>query len=425
MGSCFIAGTQVRLATGDNISIEDVEIGDILLGSSGGNKVLAFDHPKLDGRDLYSFNGCTPWVTAEHPFLACSGRWESIHPDDTREEWHDFDGDTLAEGSWLAHEYGPQFIDDLESHEADPKTQLYNFMLSGDQTYYADGFLVHNKSGDFAVEQRRKRGLRIPGVPEKEKFIPGTEIVSSGNPITDAATVQVHQLNQAIPLFDPYMESGQRSLERVEQGSTVEGLDQIIAQILSGDSFQSLIGDRTRAVEGQLSAGGLTRSGQAIEDAADIPTDLAFAIEQMLSGRQGSLATGGFAATSQIGDLTTQIGEAIASGILGNEASRNADKTRSNNKTGAFLGALGSIAGGLFSDPGLKENVRQKGKIGPLDLVKWDWTEDAQKTIAGSCPSVGFMSTQVKEFYPDCVGEYGGFDMVDYPKLIAELAKCH
>ena len=272
---------------------------------------------------------------------------------------------------------------------------------------------------DSLQERQSQYGTFVQ--PEEPNFIPGTQIVSSGNPITDAATVQVHQLNEAIPLFDPYMKAGKRGLRRFEKGSTIGGLDQIMAQIFGGDAFGSVIDERTRAVQGQLGAGGLMRSGQGIEDAADIPTDLGFAIEQMLSGRQGDLATGGFAATSQIGDLTTQIGEAIASGILGNEASKNAGKTRSNNTLGSIIGAVGSI----FSDPSLKTNVRQKGKIGPLDLVEWDWTEEAQETVAGKCPTMGFMSTQIKEFYPDCVGEFGGFDTVNYPKLIEELAKCH
>ena len=301
-----------------------------------------------------------------------------------------------------------------------------------DGGYGGRGSMGHGSgsSGYWDSLQERQSQYGTFVQPEEPNFIPGTQIVSSGNPITDAATVQVHQLNQAIPLFDPYMKAGKRGLRRFEKGSTIGGLDQIMAQIFGGDAFGSVIDERTRAVQGQLGAGGLMRSGQGIEDAADIPTDLGFAIEQMLSGRQGDLATGGFAATSQIGDLTTQIGEAIASGILGNEASRNAAKSRSSNRTGSLISAGGSILGGMamsgmFSDPSLKENVRAKGKIGPLDLVEWDWTESAQDTVVGEYPTVGFMSTQVREFFPDCVGEHGGFDVVDYPKLIGELAKCH
>ncbi len=79
--------------------------------------------------------------------------------------------------------------------------------------------------------------------------------------------------------FQPFVEAGTGALGDLQQGATAGGLEERLAQIFSGESFGALRDERTRAIQGQLGAGGLTRSGTAIESAANIPTELGFAIE--------------------------------------------------------------------------------------------------------------------------------------------------
>jgi len=149
---------------------------------------------------------------------------------------------------------------------------------------------------------------------------------------SDAALAGIEELRRQFGItqenFAPFLQAGQGALPFVQQGSTVQGLDQILSEILGSGAFESLIGERTRAVEGQLAAGGLTRSGAGIEAAADIPTDLAFMIEQLLTGRATNLAGSGQNAAGQLGafsgntssgiaSLFGQQGAAQASGILG------------------------------------------------------------------------------------------------------------
>ena len=45
--------------------------------------------------------------------------------------------------------YGYEKIQTLDYIDADHDTQLYNFVLDGDHTYYADWYLVHNKQHVF------------------------------------------------------------------------------------------------------------------------------------------------------------------------------------------------------------------------------------------------------------------------------------
>lgn len=236
--------------------------------------------------------------------------------------------------------------------------------------------------------------------------------------------------------FAPFLAAGTGALPGVQQSSTIGGLDQRIAQILGADSFQPLLEERTRSVEGMLGAGGLVRSGSAITEAAKIPTDLAFEIENMLSGRETDLANIGVSAASQgssqeeallkgivdsitqgTGALTsglTGAASASASGILGGAESEAAGAQNMLN--------VGGILAAVFSDPRLKENIVKIGNIGPLNVYSWDYINEVKGMARASMES-GFMSNEVKAIYPEHIHEIGGFDLIDYKSVINELEK--
>ncbi len=145
-GTCFIAGTMVLLEGGESVAIEDVKIGDRLLGQAGEiNTVEEFDHPLLGDRLLYSINGGKYFVTSEHPFSTLDG-WKSISPEALAEEGSKLSVTRLGIGDWidaLPSEF--VIVDTITSQPAPESTQLYNFKLSGNKSYFADGYLVHNK----------------------------------------------------------------------------------------------------------------------------------------------------------------------------------------------------------------------------------------------------------------------------------------
>lgn len=144
---CFIKGTQVELADGSPRNIEDLKPGDKVRGVSGSvNRVKSVLTPKLGGRQLWSFRGGEPWVTWEHPFLTVAGEWASINPDATRDEdWKD--DIARLENQPLVHRDGATRITPLRAHDAEEQT-VYNLELTGDHTYFANGYAVHNKGGD-------------------------------------------------------------------------------------------------------------------------------------------------------------------------------------------------------------------------------------------------------------------------------------
>jgi hypothetical protein len=149
--SCFIADTVVQMADGTKKNIQDVKIGDVLKGEKTNNKVLGFHDPKLNDKKLYSFNGGRYFVTAEHPFKTIDG-WKSINPALTANENIGITVTELKVGDTLITESGKVLLKTINSKNDKADTQLYNFILDGDHTYYADGYLVHNKYACVAGE---------------------------------------------------------------------------------------------------------------------------------------------------------------------------------------------------------------------------------------------------------------------------------
>ena len=93
-------------------NIEDFQIGDFVQGETQVNQVLFRYEYDLGSKLLFSINKGPFFVTECHPFKTTDG-WKSI----------DF--------------------------KAASNLKVYDLELSGDHTYYADNYLVHNKSGDY------------------------------------------------------------------------------------------------------------------------------------------------------------------------------------------------------------------------------------------------------------------------------------
>jgi hypothetical protein len=131
------------MADGTTKNIQDVKIGDVLKGETTNNTVLGFHRPTLDGK-LYSLNGGRYFVTEEHPFKTLDG-WKSINPAKTMTENIGITVTTLKVGDTLITDKGNVLLKTIDGKVAKDTTPLYNFFLTGDHTYYADGYLVHNK----------------------------------------------------------------------------------------------------------------------------------------------------------------------------------------------------------------------------------------------------------------------------------------
>jgi len=162
--SCFTGDTLVTLADGEEKRIDRVRKGDLVLGrSSRPNRVVGIERLRLGNRKLYALNGSAPFVTAEHPIMTKTG-WKAIDPEATAAEnpllavGYLAVDDLLirlaecavAAGSSASMEFLEPVLEakpllNLEARGADPDTPVYNLLLDGDHTYFANGLLVHNK----------------------------------------------------------------------------------------------------------------------------------------------------------------------------------------------------------------------------------------------------------------------------------------
>ena len=133
--TCFVSDTIVIMVDGSKKNIQDVKVGDVLKGEKTNNKVLGLHRPELNGK-LYSFNDGRYFVTEG---------WKSINPKKTLKENIGILVTELKVGDTLITEKGKVLIKTIKSKEEKPGTDLFNFFLDGDHTYYADGYLVHNK----------------------------------------------------------------------------------------------------------------------------------------------------------------------------------------------------------------------------------------------------------------------------------------
>jgi hypothetical protein len=141
------------MADGTEKAIERLVAGDIVLGMDGAhNTVLDMEVPPIGDRVLYAFNGGNFFVTREHPFMLETGQWASINPNATKDEKPAFtekygDIKSLEVGDVILTKDGQKVkLETIESRDRYTKTMpVYNPVLDGNHTYYADGFLVHNK----------------------------------------------------------------------------------------------------------------------------------------------------------------------------------------------------------------------------------------------------------------------------------------
>ena len=131
------------MADGTKKPINELKVGDVVRGETRYNKVLKAPEIKKEAK-LYGFNGGEKFVTEAHPFKTLDG-WKAINPQETPKEGHDIEVTKLMVGDMIIREDGSHF--EVKSIDAtdDQDLTVYNPVLDGDNTYYADGYLVHNK----------------------------------------------------------------------------------------------------------------------------------------------------------------------------------------------------------------------------------------------------------------------------------------
>ena len=161
---CFLAGSLVAMADGSEKVIEDVQVGDLVVGAFGeANEVLALHRPLLGDCEMLRIND-EHSTTIHHPHIGANKAFYSGNPDKVRNGTYGrmhkvIDGEgnlvdrmlhglkperivQLEVGTELKVLEGGRVVRALEIYNMPEDTQLYNLVIGGSHTYHVDGYAV-------------------------------------------------------------------------------------------------------------------------------------------------------------------------------------------------------------------------------------------------------------------------------------------
>lgn len=161
---CFLAGSYVHMADGSTKVIEDVVVGDLVIGAFGEhNPVLALHRPLLGSATMCKIND-EHSTTSHHPHISIDRRFYCMDPEVVRTATYgrghtviDADGKEvemmlhglrperilqMETGLSLKTIEGERLVRSLETYTLPPETQLYNLVVGGSHTYHVDGYAV-------------------------------------------------------------------------------------------------------------------------------------------------------------------------------------------------------------------------------------------------------------------------------------------
>ena len=161
---CFLKGTPVAMADGSTKPIEEVAVGDVVIGAFGEhNPVLALHRPILGASKVADING-EHKTTTHHPHIGAEKGFHCVAPalltaltygkkhtvtlaDGTREKrvmpGVSKDRITgLTVGTVLQTLTGPREVDTIDYIPMSPLTKVYHLVVGGSHTYTVDGYAV-------------------------------------------------------------------------------------------------------------------------------------------------------------------------------------------------------------------------------------------------------------------------------------------
>jgi hypothetical protein len=182
--TCYLAGSTIAMADGRFVNIEDVNVGDKVLGAFGEiNEILALMHVELGNRQMYKLNQEHD-TTYEEIHISTDKKMLSIDNDATYSEYGEYwncilgDGtetmlvnvgvskerlNTLTKGVELQTISGPKQVTSLEPYDLPPNTILYNFVLNGSHTFFVNEYAVASwpREDNFDYDKWTSTGIEL------------------------------------------------------------------------------------------------------------------------------------------------------------------------------------------------------------------------------------------------------------------------
>jgi Hom_end-associated Hint len=179
--ACFLAGSPVHMADGTAKAIEEVAVGDMVIGAFGEtNEVLALQRVYVGHSKMYRING-EHSTTDHHPHVSSDRKFYTPLPSviDGQVYGNKFpvigaDGKMKAEtlhglkpgrtqmmrtGITLKTIDGERLLQTLEEYQLPFNTPLYNLVVGGSHTYHVDGYAVTGwpREDDFDYDAWHRR----------------------------------------------------------------------------------------------------------------------------------------------------------------------------------------------------------------------------------------------------------------------------
>lgn len=161
---CFLAGSLVQIANNVVKAIEEVQVGDLVVGAFGEiNTVIALHRPTLGTAIMCKINN-EHSTTNHHPHVSVDKHFYCGNPslldNETYSREHKVIDNEGNEGIMMLHGLkkgrtqklelginlktieGSREVTALETYILPADTQLYNLVISGSHTYHVDGYAV-------------------------------------------------------------------------------------------------------------------------------------------------------------------------------------------------------------------------------------------------------------------------------------------
>lgn len=161
---CFLAGSLVQMADGSSKCIEDILVGDSILGAFGEiNTVIALHRPLLGNYHMVHMNN-NHMTSAHHPHITLTKQFVCVEPTIVEEATYGHEHividehgketlrmlhglkkgrvQSLTPGMILKGISEGILVDTIVFVDMPADTQLYNLVVSGSHTYYVDGYAV-------------------------------------------------------------------------------------------------------------------------------------------------------------------------------------------------------------------------------------------------------------------------------------------
>ena len=192
-GGCFLASTIIE-TIGGFTQIDKVRAGDVLLGFDANNSRLENKVEEIFAlrRGFYYIlrtKLAEVAVTAEHPFYACSKIYKTT--------------EQLSVGDCVYILSDGKLVEDrvIDKQRIEEEVTVYNLQVSGTNTFFANGFAVHNKNGGTGPET----GTDTSGTSDSETDTDtetGGEATTGNTTTTTTTTTQPPEKTLTIEILE-------------------------------------------------------------------------------------------------------------------------------------------------------------------------------------------------------------------------------